>query len=114
MKRMNVLLVLLLAPPVACAEGRLFYSPTQRAGLEQARQHHVTEHDAARKPRDSLLTYNGFVMRSDGRNTQWINGRSVAGAAAVPRYRGIALKPGQTEANGRIYDPHQLIRESTP
>lgn len=114
MKRAGFLLLLLL-PPFSRAEGRLFYSQTERTGLEHARQHHVTEREAIQpKPGDSPLTFNGVVIRSDGRNTQWINDRPVTGSMAAPAYKGHVLKPGQTVANGKIYEPHQIIRENTP
>lgn len=115
MKRIGYVLFLLLGASSVRADGRLFYTPEQRAGLEQARQHHVTEvkatqPDSANRP----LTFNGVVLRSDGRNTEWINGHPVSGTVTAPRFRGLALKPGQTAANGKIYEPHQIIRETQP
>lgn len=99
----------------AGAEGRLFYSAEQRIGLEHARANHITERDAS-QPRTgpATITYEGVVLRSDGRNTRWINGHPVDGSAAAPLFKGQSLKPGQTVANGRIYEPHQIIRETEP
>ncbi|HYP68733.1 MAG TPA: hypothetical protein VEP67_10860 [Thiobacillaceae bacterium] len=99
----------------AGAEGRLFYTAEQRAGLEHARLYHVTERDASQpRTRPAAITYEGVVLRSDGRNTRWINGHPVDGSAAPPVYKGRSLKPGQSVANGRIYEPHQVIRETEP
>jgi hypothetical protein len=115
MKYTGYLLLLLMTSPFAKAEGRLFYSQTERTGLEHARQHRVTEREASLpKLGDSPLTFNGLVIRSDGQNTRWINGRPVSGFVRAPAYKGHALKPGQTVANGKIYEPHQIIRENTP
>jgi hypothetical protein len=108
------LLMLLFVSP-AGAQGRLFYTAEQRAGLEHARLNHVTESDASQpRTRSPALTYNGVVLRSDGRNTRWINGRPVDGSAVPPLFKGKSLKPGQSVANGRIYEPHQIVRESEP
>jgi hypothetical protein len=93
----------------------LFYTAEQRAGLERARLNHVTESDASRpRTRPPTITYDGVVLRSDGRNTRWINGHPVDGSAAPPLFKGEFLKPGQSVANGRIYEPHQIIRETAP
>jgi hypothetical protein len=106
---------MLLFVSQARAEGRLFYSAEQRAGLEHARLNHVTESDVPQpRARPAAITYDGVVLRSDGRTTRWINGHPVNGSAAAPVFKGQSLKPGQTAANGRIYEPHQIIRESAP
>jgi hypothetical protein len=113
-KPVSFLLMLLLVSP-AGAEGRLFYTAEQRAGLEHARLNHVTERDVSQVPsRPPGITYNGVVLRSDGLNTRWINGHPVTGAAPPPQYKGRSLKPGQTAVNGRIYEPHQIIQEPAP
>lgn len=79
-----VLFLALLAPAAGAAElGTLFHSPEERANLEKLRRGEVVQEEAlgapARKPEVT-----GFVRRSDGRNTVWINGVpvSVAGARA--------------------------------
>lgn len=78
------LVLLLLAPAAGAAQlGTLFHSPEERANLEKLRRGEAVETQAlgapARKPQVT-----GFVRRSDGRNTVWINGVpvSVAGARA--------------------------------
>jgi len=47
------------------------------------------------------------VVRSDGAGTRWINGQAQAGSSAV-----AGLKPGQIRADGRVYEPYQLLRSS--
>jgi hypothetical protein len=112
MKQVLLILVLVIWVPYADAEGRLFYTPAQRAGLENARRHHITE--AIAPPTSDgppPLTFNGVVLRSDGQDTLWINGQPQAGKHAAPKYQGHTLKPGQTAVDGKIYDPQQIIRE---
>jgi hypothetical protein len=82
-----LLALALAAPAVGAAElGTLFHSPEERANLEKLRRGEVVQEEAlgtpARKPEVT-----GFVRRSDGRNTVWINGVPVAVAGA----RGDAL-----------------------
>jgi hypothetical protein len=115
MSKSACILLILLFISQASAEGRLFYTAEQRAGLEDARLNHVTESNVSRpRSRPPALTYNGVVLRSDGRNTRWINGHPVNGSAAAPLFKGQPLKPGQSVAKGRIYEPHQIIRETEP
>lgn len=90
--------------------GRLFYTPAQRAQLEAARTHHVAQHpsqtqedtpDSAPAP----LRFDGQVTRSDGKTTRWVNGKAQLGASSVP-----GLKPGQIRADGKVYEPYQILR----
>jgi hypothetical protein len=97
-----------LAAPVE--PGRLFYTPAQRAQLEAARAHNVTQ--TARRHTRELpvnapppLRYDGIVIRSDGQATRWVDGKAQVGPSSVS-----GLKPGQTRANGKVYEPYQLLR----
>ncbi|MBI1282930.1 MAG: hypothetical protein GC183_01165 [Thiobacillus sp.] len=88
--------------------GRLFYTPAQRAQLESARTHNVTQ--VARQPEPSApppLRYDGVLMRSDGPTTRWVDGKAQAGAAGV-----ADLKPGQIRAGDKVYEPYQVVRPS--
>lgn len=102
------------APAVAAETGRLFYTPAQRAMLEQARARKITTVRAT--PAESIEAapqrYDGLVMRSDGQTTRWVNGRAQLGASGP-----VNLKPGQIRAHGRVYEPYQVLRtpsEATP
>lgn len=112
--RVVALPILLLASLPAWGEslvadpGRLFYTPTQRAQLKAARARNVTQV----KPAGSDLAtpaqrFDGMVIRSDGRGTSWINGQPQTGPSGVP-----GLKPGQIRADGRVYEPYQVLRPS--
>ena len=105
------------APAQAQAEplGRLFYTPEQRAQLESARTRKVTRVGApaaaAAAPRPSAPAapaarrYDGMVIRSDGKTTRWVDGRAETGPSSV-----TGLKPGQTRARGRVYEPYEILR----
>ena len=97
-----------LAAPVEL--GRLFYTPAQRAQLESARTHNIAQR-AGQNPRGSPddatapLRFDGMVIRSDGKTTRWVDGK--------PRLDGSGmsdLKPGQIRANGKVYEPYQVLR----
>ncbi len=87
--------------------GRLFYTPDQRAQLEAARARNVTQvgraaPDAGTPP---PIRYDGVLVRSDGKTTRWVDGKPQLDASGV-----TGLKPGQIRANGRVYEPYQVLR----
>jgi hypothetical protein len=104
----------LLAGPVSAAPaepGRLFYTPAQRAQLEAVRVRKETS--APGKSGDvsgaaPATRYDGVVIRSDGTTTRWVDGKAQSGATPT---RG--LKPGQTRADGKVYEPYQILRQPT-
>ncbi len=83
MKRFSVMMLAgawVLAPSLGYADealGRLFYTPEQRARMDVARQHErsirLDEEDSA--PPSNNILLNGFITRSDGKSTVWINNR---------------------------------------
>lgn len=96
------------------AIGRLFYTPEQRALLEQARVRKITQlGEPARAPAASPAApavpaprrFDGVVIRSDGQATRWVDGRPEVGPSSV-----TGLKPGQTRARGKVYEPYQIVR----
>jgi hypothetical protein len=89
--------------------GRLFYTPEQRAQLEAARARNVTQvgraaPDAGAPP---PIRYDGVLVRSDGKTTRWVDGQPQLDASGV-----AGLKPGQIRADGRVYEPYQVLRPS--
>lgn len=95
--------------------GRLFLTPQQRAELDRRRATGAVETQPI-VVQESAVTLNGYVARSDGRATTWVNG--------VPRYnarppRGdgrvtlnepagqVSLKAGQSAdlVGGGVRDP---------
>lgn len=94
----------LAAPPTD--PGRLFYTPAQRAQLEAARTRNVTQvKQATPATPPPPLRFDGMVIRSDGKGTSWVNGQPQVGAPGV-----AGLKPGQIRADGRVYEPYQVLR----
>lgn len=93
--------------------GRLFYTPAQRAQLEAARARDVTPSGPGQQPAsDSApapLRYDGVVIRSDGKTTRWIDGKARRDGSAVS-----GLKPGQVRADGKVYEPYQVLRPTLP
>lgn len=90
---------------VAADPGRLFYTPAERAQLEAARASNAAPARRSESGHATPLRFDGVVIRSDGRSTSWVNGRPQAGASGV-----AGLKPGQIRAEGRIYEPYQVLR----
>lgn len=105
----------------ASLSGRLFYTPAQRAEMEAARNH-ATPPAAGivSDPQDTV--YNGYIRRSDGRTTLWINGqpRRLQHTSGTPGKLKLpttpVLKPGQ-EFNtqyGRVLESYERPAPTVP
>lgn len=83
----------LAAAPSAAAElGTLFHTPEERAALDRLRRGEPTEPPpAAAEARPPVVT--GYVRRSDGRHTVWVDGEPLA-----------------TRKDPRTFDPRTLPR----
>ncbi len=97
-----------LAEPVEL--GRLFYTPAQRAQLESARTRNTTQQASQSQAGSSdgapaPLRFDGMVIRSDGKTTRWVDGKPQLDGSGVS-----GLKPGQIRANGKVYEPYQVLR----
>lgn len=106
--------------------GRLFFTPEQRAALDGRRKARVPDKPSAAPIVASPTTrLDGFVRRSDGRSTVWLNGEALGetgpGAPRIDRSRSTdahvsipvgdsgaraALKPGQVldRGSGEVRD----------
>lgn len=78
--------LLALLAPVASVHadatiGRLFFTPEQRAALDNARRQNVSS-EAENATTPDNITLNGVVKRSDGRHTVWINNRAFGDKSA--------------------------------
>ncbi len=93
---------LALPPAQTRPFGTLFYSPQERERLDKLRRGEPPEPVAASGPvasRNPVVT--GYVQRSDGRNTVWIDGRAVAVASpkAAPIFDpSVVQVPGESPA----------------
>jgi hypothetical protein len=96
--------------------GRLFFTPEQRDALDARRRSRVPEKAAAPLIIAPTTRLDGYVRRSDGRSTVWVNGDTADnsrpqsdGSVAVsvgdggPRVR---LKPGEVldRSSGEVTD----------
>ena len=45
------------------------------------------------------------MTRSDGKTTRWVDGKAQVGPSSVS-----GLKPGQIRADGKVYEPYQVLR----
>lgn len=101
----TLVLCLSTAPALATPEpGRLFYTPMQRAQLEQMRARPAARDPSAPPTAAPPLRFDGVVVRSDGQSTRWVNGRAQVGATGP-----AGLKPGQIRADGKTYEPYQVL-----
>ena len=110
-----LVLLLGISNPCLAAQvdpGRLFFTPAQRAQLEAARARNVTQPGGKPASVDDApapLRYDGVVIRSDGQTTRWVDGKPQVGASRIQ-----GMKPGQIRADGKVYEPYQVLRPAAP
>jgi hypothetical protein len=101
MTRDIALIAVLLASPPSLALDRLFYTPAERQALEKPAFKSVAP------PRRDVghedVEYSGYVRRSDGTVTHWLNGKAAPGPRTLP----ADLKPGQKQESGRRLESWQ-------
>ena len=110
-----ILVLALLAPSVTLAQdlGRLFFTPEQREALDSRRKARVPDKPAAAMVVSPTTRVDGFVKRSGGPSTVWVNGEALPeGSGDAPRIapslsvtlgeggRRTALKPGEVLDRG--------------
>jgi len=112
MKRLFAALILVFLgtqPGVAQELGRLFFTADERAALDARRKARVPDKPAAVVVASPTTKLDGYVKRSAGPSTVWVNGEAVDGArpgdgrASVPLGEGqarVTLKPGEVLDRG--------------
>lgn len=107
MRRTLAIVTFLFCLTQAQAEplGRLFFTPEERAamGAVTGRESAISgfaaaEGDSAAAPPANALTFNGYVKRSGGKNTVWLNGKPHR-ESAVPQQVSVS---GKNRAPGEI------------
>jgi hypothetical protein len=113
-------IALLISQGVLAQEfGRLFFTPEQRVALDARRKARVPDKPSAPVVASPTTRLDGYVKRSGGKTTVWVNGEPMPESApeappivqsprgdaqvAVPLGEGSArtpLKPGQTVDRG--------------
>jgi hypothetical protein len=114
MKRL-CMIALLLIPTASVSQevGRLFFTPEQRAALDARRRARVPDKPAAVVVASPTTKLDGYVKRSGGPSTVWVNGEPLPeGAGDAPRIgprvsisvgeggRRAALRPGEAIDRG--------------
>jgi hypothetical protein len=80
--------------------GRLFFTPEQRAALDARRKARVPDRPAASPAAASPTTrLDGYVVRSGGRSTVWVNGEPLQDGSAE------ALRDPNRSGDGRVRVP---------
>ena len=104
MKRLALTVLAVLAiGDVRAAEplGRLFFTPEQRNQLDVARAQRsratLTAEIEEQAPAPEVVTYHGLVRRSDGKNTVWMNNRTINDGQTTGR-----LPPPRPRSDGSI------------
>ena len=114
MKRLCFIALLLIpASGVSQEVGRLFFTPEQRAALDARRKARVPDKPAAVVVTSPTTKLDGYVKRSGGTSTVWINGEPLPESAGdAPRIgprvsisvgeggRRAALRPGEVLDRG--------------
>lgn len=106
---MAIALLALPARPALSEElGRLFFTPGQRAELDARRKARVPDKPTAAVVASPTTKLDGYVQRSTGPSTVWVNGEPLPAGAGEPARIGpkvsipvgeggrrAALKPGE-------------------
>ena len=106
-RRFLAILLLAAAPAATAAEltlGTLFHTPEERARLDRMRRGEPEQTAAAPVPGGrSVVT--GFVKRSDGRHTVWIDGTpvTVRGAPAPNVFDPRAVNAYRDREDGALH-----------
>ena len=86
--------------------GRMFFTPAQRATLDNARKQNIRielgsdNEQAAPVPQN--VSVNGVVRRSDGKSTVWLNNRAVI----APQTGGINVSTSKNDHRVKLIVPH--------
>jgi hypothetical protein len=106
--------------PDAQELGRLFFTPEQRAALDARRRARIPDRPAGPAVISPTTRLDGYVKRSSGLPTVWVNGESTQDSAPAPdgrvavpvgeRGARIQLKPGEIldRTSGEVRD---VLRE---
>jgi hypothetical protein len=114
-KRRILLAAIVLWVPLAAGAadtplGRLFFTPEQRAALEDARRRNIRAEElsaqVASKPKAPAarqVVVNGLIIRNDGQSTVWVNGKPVERETAD----GMRVSPTTSRETVVLRDPQK-------
>src|SRR5471030_1184404 len=98
---------MLTAGATCAAElGRMFFTPAQRATLDNARKQNIrteigSDNEQSATPLPQNISVNGVIRRSDGKNTIWLNNRVVS----EPQKSGVNATLGRNDNRVRLSVP---------
>ncbi|MBX3665523.1 MAG: hypothetical protein KF834_07545 [Burkholderiales bacterium] len=97
---MLAILLMAVLPAAHAAElaGRLFFTPEQRAQLDQLRRQKMVASQVSEQPLPETVSYNGIIRRSDGKTTIWMNNQPMSAA----ELRSGQSVTGTVSRDGRI------------
>ncbi|MCW5574676.1 MAG: hypothetical protein KIT13_01155 [Burkholderiales bacterium] len=100
MRAMLAILLMAVLPAAHAAElaGRLFFTPEQRAQLDQLRRQKMVASQVSEQPLPETVSYNGIIRRSDGKTTIWMNNQPMSAA----ELRSGQSVTGTVSRDGRI------------
>jgi hypothetical protein len=95
--------------------GRLFFTPEQRATLDERRKARVPDKPAAAVVASPTTRLDGYVQRSSGPSTVWVQGESLPeGAQGTPRIdaagNSVSVPVGEAGARVRLRPGEVLDR----
>ena len=120
MNRVVTALLLALLPAIATAQeiGRLFFTPQQRSALDERRRARVPDKPAQAVVATPVTRVDGYVQRSGGPPTVWINGDPLGESAPeAPRIDtsrtpsgSVSITIGESGARTRLKPGESLDR----
>ena len=106
------LMALLLAQSAGAQElGRLFFTDDQRAALDARRRARVPDKPAAAVVASPTTRLDGFVKRSQGPSTVWVNGEPLQ-ESVRPGGRSVSVPVGDAGARVELKPGEVLDRGS--
>jgi len=105
----GLLLAAASAAAVAQQLGRLFFTPEQRAELDARRKAGVPDKPAAVLIESPSTTLDGYVKRSNGKSTVWLNGEPVTEGTDAKRAQVIPSRDDPSRATIRVGEDGRRI-----
>jgi len=111
-RALALLVALLLAQSAGAQElGRLFFTDDQRAALDARRRARVPDKPAAAVVASPTTRLDGFVKRSQGPSTVWVNGEPLQ-ESVRPGGRSVSVPVGDAGARVELRPGEVLDRGS--
>jgi len=111
-RALALLMALLLAQSAGAQElGRLFFTDDQRAALDARRRARVPDKPAAAVVASPTTRLDGFVKRSQGPSTVWVNGEPLQ-ESVRPGGRSVSVPVGDAGARVELRPGEVLDRGS--